>query len=202
MFFCPFNTYPVNMCTNPSSLHQLLTLEPCTNHWPLHWTLVVMLMASNPCTDPLQRCAMHQTLTRNPCSDVTCIKSLQGTLPVAHYTAQNCMEHKARGWCKCQGVGARVDMGVTGWTWLVHVTIASGYNWLTLSCSHHPLRSLLRLSHLHYVIHVGLTQPSTALTQLSYSYYLSYARHYWHSLDSCYVSPSYIRTLARYIRTL
>jgi hypothetical protein len=107
------------MCTNPSSLHQLLTLDPSTNHWPLHWTLVVMLSASNPCTDPLQWCAMHQTLTRNPCSDAACIKSLQGTLPVAHYTAQDCMEHKARGWCKCQGVGARVDVGVTGWTRLV-----------------------------------------------------------------------------------
>ena len=75
------------------------------------------------------------------------------------------------------------------------VTIASRYTGLTIPFGHHPLRSLLRLPHpLHGIC--------TALTQLSYSYYHCYARHYGHSLDSSYVSPSYIRTLARYIRTL
>jgi hypothetical protein len=58
------------------------------------------------------------------------------------------------------------------------VTIASRYTGLTIPFGYHPLRSLLRLSHLLYVICTGFTQPSTALTQLSYFYYLSYACRY------------------------
>jgi hypothetical protein len=51
--------------------------------------------------------------------------------------------------------------------------------------------------HMHH-----LSPLCTAITQLTYSCYHGYACYNRHSIDSCSVSPSYIRTLTRYIRTL